>query len=53
MLLISIMNKIQATIKCAFLRDKNDIIINIMRQPKPVSWFWNHYHSLEHAETKK
>ncbi len=31
----------QATIKCAFLRDKKSdiIIINIIRQPKPVSWF--------------
>ncbi len=44
MLLILIMNKnlalhlTQATIKCAFLRDKkSDIIINIIRQPKPVS----------------
>ncbi len=48
MLLILIKNKMylciltQATIKCAFLRDKKGyiiIIINIMRQPKPVSWF--------------
>ncbi len=29
----------QATIKCAFLRDKSDIIINIIRQTKSVSWF--------------
>ncbi len=37
----------QATIKCAFLRDRKSdiiiiiiiIIINIIRQPKPVSWF--------------
>ncbi len=28
----------QATINCAFLRDKSYIII-IIRQPKPVSWF--------------
>ncbi len=36
----------QATIKCAFLRDKKVIIIiiiiiiiNIIKQPEPVSWF--------------
>ncbi len=39
---------------CISKRQKSDIIIiHIMRQPKPVSWFWNHIHSLEHAETKK
>ncbi len=45
----------QATIKCVFLRDKKsyNIIIHIMRQPKPVSWFWNNINSLERAETKK
>ncbi len=31
----------QATIKCAFLRDKkiDIIIIDIIRKPKPDSWF--------------
>ncbi len=39
---------------CISKRQKRDIIIiHIMRQPKPVSWFWNIINSLEHAETKK
>ncbi len=61
MLLILIMNK-NVTVHpnssydqmCISKRQKSDIIIiNIMRQPKPVSWFWNNINSLEHAETKK
>ncbi len=49
MLLILIMNK-NVTLHpnssydqmCISKRQKSDIIIiNIMRQPKPVSWFWN------------
>ncbi len=41
---------------CISKRQKSDIIIiiiHIMRQPKPVSWFWNNINSLERAETKK
>ncbi len=61
MLLILIMNK-NVTLHpnssydqmCISKRQKSDIIIiHIMRQPKPVSWFWNNINSLEHAETKK
>ncbi len=60
-LLILIMNK-NVTVHpnssydqmCISKRQKSDIIIiHIMRQPKPVSWFWNNINSLEHAETKK
>ncbi len=60
MLLILIMNK-NVTLHpnssydqmCISKRQKSDIIIHIMRKPKPVSWFWNNINSLEHAETKK
>ncbi len=61
MLLILIMNK-NVTLHpnssydqmCISKRQKSDIIIiHIMRQAKPVSWFWNNINSLEHAETKK
>ncbi len=44
----------QATIKCAFLRDKSDdIIIIISGQPPNLFLDLKQYHSLEHAETKK
>ncbi len=55
MLLILIMNKMllhpnsSYDQMCISKRQKSDI----MRQPKPVSWFWNNINSLEHAETKK
>ncbi len=39
---------------CISKRQKSDIIIiHIMRQPKPISRFWNNINSLEHAETNK
>ncbi len=59
-LLILIMNKMllhpnsSYDQMCISKRQKSDIIIiHIMREPKPVSWFWNNINSLEHAETKK
>ncbi len=59
MLLILIMNKnvnvhpnSSYDQMCISKRQKSDIIIiHIMRQPKPVSWFWNNINSLEHAES--
>ncbi len=45
MLLILIMNKNAPlhpnSSNVHFWETKNYIIINIMRKPKPVSWFWN------------
>ncbi len=58
-LLILIMNKNvplhpQATIKCAFLRDKKVILLLIILSSNPNLFLdLKQYHSLQHAETKK
>ncbi len=59
MLLILIMNKnlplhlTQATIKCAFLRDKKVILLLILSGNPNLFLDLKQYHSLEHAATKK
>ncbi len=44
----------QATIKCAFLRDKKVILLLLILSGNPNRFLdLKQYHSLEHAETKK
>ncbi len=43
----------QATIKCAFLRDKKVILLLILSGNPNLFLDLKQYHSLEHAETKK